>query len=115
MKPEDFEKQVLNFLQECMDEVQEATQQSALQGLVDDIAAETDFEHTAEKLFEQQGVMDDDGKPVKVTNPAQALSRVDPEDGAGIMLTSEEDRWLRANKLYGADLLRQLGFKYNNS
>jgi len=114
MKPEEFEKVVLDFLNECVDEVQQGTQHYSVEALVDDIG-ESNFTDQANKLFKQHKMTDKDGKPLRAENPAKSISQVSPEDGASFDLTSEEDRWLRANKLYGNDLLKQLGFKYNNS
>jgi len=110
----DLEKAVFQFIDELKEEVEQNAIEESVKQLVTSVEEESGFTNKANKIFEQQKVVDGAGNPLKVENPGRTLSRIDPKSGAEITLTAEEDRWLRSNKLYGDDVLKRLGFKYTN-
>ena len=73
----------------------------------------TAFTKKANKMFREKNLTDDEGNPITVENPGPALSdlTIDKTE-IRIELSAAQERWFRANQLYGNDILGKLGFKY---
>jgi hypothetical protein len=75
----------------------------------------SDFTKKANELFKKHDVRNKSGELVVVSNPANALEELEIVSLRGeLNLTEAEDRWLRANSIYGKDILGKIGFKYTN-
>ena len=85
---------------------------------IDKLAGEvggSDFTKEANKLFKKHDIRDKSGELVVVSNPANAFKELEVVSLRGeLNLTEAEDRWLRANSIYGKDVLGRMGFKYTN-
>lgn len=110
----ELEKSIQNFIDECVNEIQEGGAQDSVQNLVDGVAKADEFTNRANQLFKDQDLKDENGNLIQVENPAQELDQIEPENGSQFEISEEGDRWLRSNKLYGRDILGKSGFKYNN-
>lgn len=68
-------------------------------------------------FYRKKGVKDEDGNIVQVSSPAAAVKNMTIKRDkliGQIELSSEEERWFRSDKLYGENILKKLGFDYNN-
>ena len=64
-------------------------------------------------LFSSRNHVDDDGNPISVASPADIADKiVIVDDVIMIALTQDEDRWFRADSIFGDNILSELGIKY---
>lgn len=64
----------------------------------------------------EQGIVAEDGTPIEIGDPSELANSVEIRDGQIFMaLTEAEDRWVRADQLFGDDILGELGIKYTSA
>lgn len=108
MNPQEIKKMIADLMEECRTELEYEGAEESVEVLQDALRSGTAIEFT-ESMNKQL--------PNPIDNPANAFSDIawsDDRKHAQVDLTPEEERWLRANKLYGNDMLGKLGFKYTN-
>ena len=65
------------------------------------------------QLFKERNHTDGNGQLITVANPSEIADKITVVDGIiMIALTQDEDRWFRADVLFGNDILAELGIKY---
>ena len=111
----DLFKEISNLIDDTLSELQDQLASDAINDLANAIEDDVAFTAVANALFKSNNVLDSDGNIVKVDNPADAIRNIVIVNGSGnLVLTEAEDRWLRANKIYGKDILSLMGFKYTD-
>lgn len=64
-------------------------------------------------LFKKHNRLDDDGRLITVSDPSQLADKVMVvDDTIVIALTIDENRWIRADSIFGNNVLAELGIKY---
>lgn len=87
-----------------MDEIE--TIQDALQS---NEAAE--FTEWINNYFAKNNIKDNDGNILELTTPTLNGKIIEVENGIAIELSDNDDKWFRANMLFG-DLFRNIGITY---
>ena len=116
----DFSKSdsFLKFFKECESAISITLSEFAMQSLIEAVksAEAAAFTIKMNELYKVQNTKDDNGNIKKISTPADLGSRMEPEgeNTWSFIMSLEEDRWFRANQLFGDDILGKLGFKYTN-
>ena len=113
-----FKKLITEFIETCKSEVLLDGSKAAVDGLEEALNSSDAIAFTEKmnKLYEKQGITDSNGDILTLQHPNDFASRVilNPDGKGTFSITSEEDRWIRANQLYGNNILGKLGFKYTD-
>lgn len=66
------------------------------------------------KIYEEQQQLDENGDLLQIETPIDLLNRMAPNaDGSTrFIMTRAEERWFRANQIYGTNIIGQIGFQY---
>lgn len=65
------------------------------------------------QLFKDRNHVDENGELIRVANPAEIADKIIVVgDVVMIALTQDEDRWFRADAIFGSNILSELGIKY---
>jgi hypothetical protein len=120
MKAEDLEQYLLDMIEEQKQAISEDSGKDSVQELQEALSSGEAIAFTARmnQLYKDQGIKDDDGNPLTVQHPEDLPAKMSWDSGGlsgTVSITPEEDRWIRANQLYGNDILGKLGFKYTDS
>jgi hypothetical protein len=111
---EELQNFIKSFVDDAMEVSKSAGSAHILSNLKSAIASEGDFTDRMNNMFAEKGLKDEDGAPIRVKSPIEALNEAVDENGRiKFKMTVEEDRWFRSNKLYGNDILRKLDIKYS--
>jgi hypothetical protein len=117
---DDFEKTILEFIEQQKVEAVNGSAEGSLQELKEALESPEarSFTDKINKLYEEQGIKDDDGEPLILEHPSDLVNKISWDSNnkeSYFSITTNEDQWIRANKLYGSDILGKLGFKYTDS
>lgn len=118
MNVKDFEKIVTEFIEEQKDALIAEKAEASIIDLQEALNSADAIAFTIKmnQLYKDKGITDDNGEPLTISHPRDLAIKLSPDGLSGSFdLTPEEDRWLRANQLYGEDILGKLGFKYTNN
>jgi N-formylglutamate amidohydrolase len=119
MKADDLERQIKNLMMSFIESEKDALardfSQQSFHELQDALSSADAIAFTLKmnQLYKEQGITDDYGDPLTIQHPENLSAKVTwNSDGTSgtIKFTEAEERWLRANKLYGDDILGKLGF-----
>lgn len=66
------------------------------------------------EIYEKRDQLDADGNPLQIETPLNLINRMVPNSDGSVRftLTPAEDRWFRANQLYGSNIIGKAGFRY---
>ena len=66
------------------------------------------------KIYEEEQQLDENGDLLQIETPLDLLNRMAPNsDGSTrFVMTQAEERWFRANQIYGTNIIGELGFQY---
>lgn len=66
--------------------------------------------------YKSENTIGPDGKIVQVKTPSNLRNRIQKldNDNYQLIMSIEEDRWFRANQLFGNNIIGKVGFKYTN-
>lgn len=117
--PKNLVKSVKDLVSDLEEELKEEVGNEAINQLNEVLESGEAIEFTdrVNQLFKEKGLKDEKGNLLQVERPTNIASRIIwEEDGqiAKFDLSVAEDRWFRANALYGNNILEKLGFKYTN-
>jgi hypothetical protein len=111
---EELQEFIKSFVDEAMGDVESAGPSAILDNIKSEVANSSGFTEKMNDMFAAKNLKDADGVPIRVKNPIEALNEAVDEDGRiKFMMSPEEDRWFRADKLYGNNILGKLGIKYS--
>ena len=119
MKAEDLEQYLMETIEEQKQAISEDGGKDSVQELQEALSSADAIAFTTKmnQLYKDQGIKDDDGNPLTIQHPQDLPAKISwASNGLSgdVSLTPEEDRWIRANQLYGNDILGKLGFKYTD-
>lgn len=121
MNVNEFKKQLesllMNFIEDESDELLQEFSKESIYELQEAFSSAEAIQFTVKmnKFYEDQGILDDYGEPLTIQHPENLQNKIAwNADGSGgtIEFTEAEERWLRANQLYGNNILGKLGFNY---
>ena len=117
----DIENQIKKLMLDFIDQEQKALAEQFSKESFSDLKAALSsadaiaFTMKMNKLYKDQGITDDNGDPLTIQHPENLQAKVswDSSGSSGtIKFTDAEERWLRANQLYGSNILGKLGFDF---
>ena len=122
MKANDMDQQIkklmLNFIEQEKKEVAEQFSKESFHELQAALSSADAISFTMKmnQLYKDQGILGDNGDPLTIQHPENLNAKVTWDTtgtSATIKFTDAEERWLRANQLYGDNILGRLGFNYS--
>lgn len=112
-----FKKITDQFINDCQQELEHLSYKDAVDSLIEAINSPEAIQFT-EKLnqyFKTENMTDENGEFLTIERPINLAENIIWEGKIAVFYLSEsEDRWFRADALYGNKILEQLGFKYTN-
>jgi hypothetical protein len=119
LDPSNLEKFVNQHINEWREELEREGLNEHIEALSQKLQSSEALEFTQRmnKYFAKEDLKDEDGNPIRIQHPHGFASRISWDSSgksAFFDMTEEEDRWFRADALYGNNILKELGFKYTN-
>ena len=113
-----FKVDFKDFLKECENYFISFPDLTAVKQLSDAVESQEakNFTMIMNNIYKMENMTDEDGVVITISTPLGLESRITSNsDGTfNFSMTSAEDRWFRANKTFGDDILGKINFKYNN-
>lgn len=68
------------------------------------------------RLFEKSNKLDEDGRVMVISDPSKIADNIIIVDSVIIVaLTQDQNMWVRADKIFGDNILAELGIKYRQN
>ena len=121
MDVDNIENQIKKLMMDFINQEQKALSEQFSKDSFDDLkvalsgADAIAFTMRMNRLYKDQGITDDNGDPLTIQHPDNLQAKVtwDSSGTSGtIKFTEAEERWLRANQLYGNNIIGKLGFDF---
>ena len=109
--PKNLEKEILAALNASVREAELKSSAEAIELLKETLRSDKakTFVNHMNQIFKNLGM------EARVEDPSPVADNLKMEGTEGtVMLTEGEDQWFRSNKLYGSDMLGEIGFKYTS-
>lgn len=112
-----FKKITEQFIDDCEQELEYLSYRDAIESLIEAINSPEAIQFTEKmnQYFKSENMVDENGEFLTLERPVNLAEHIIWDGKTAIFSLSEsEDRWFRADALYGNKILDQLGFKYTN-
>lgn len=111
---EQFKDVIKEFFSETVDQLKNENFKESVELLQNsfDSTEAAEFTNNTNKMFKRKQLKDDNGNPIEIKNPSSALKQaISYGDEVECELSEEQERWFRANQLYGNNILKKSGFE----